>query len=328
MMSSRKCIWSHGRDHPCGFGLTALPCSLLHRTQPFDRSDIRTANEFAGSQVGSQPRQTCGDARRRPATVAPGQCPGARCPAPRGEGPGPLRIEGVRGSNPLSSTSFCRSEAYKVPAASLAWVTMGSQSRVFQHRRPDLRAIPGCLPLRAEDATAAARNRSHQAGSGPSRWASSRHTRRAGTPARSAAARMQATANNACRLKSSACHQATTSSGHAGLPATRPLRPGQPTGAGASHGHGTSTREGTAPGSRQGHRIGPAGRTPAERTGAQAKEDLARERAVARMQRRQLAHKAEDAGIPGQPAQQNPAGGDPVPGARAASWQAYPDRRP
>jgi hypothetical protein len=79
---------------PAGSG-TALPCSLLHRTQPFDRSNIRTANEFAGSQVGSQPQQTCGDARRRPATVAPGQCPSARCPATRGDGPGPLRIEGA-----------------------------------------------------------------------------------------------------------------------------------------------------------------------------------------------------------------------------------------
>jgi hypothetical protein len=53
---------------------------------------------------------------------------------------------------------------------------MGSQSRIFQHRRPDSRAIPGCLPLRAEGATAPATNRRHQAGSGPSRWASSRHT--------------------------------------------------------------------------------------------------------------------------------------------------------
>ena len=98
---------------------------------------------------------------------------------------------------------------------------MGSQSRIFPgRRRPDSRAIPGCLPLRAEGATAPATNRRHQVDSGPSSWASSRHT------------------------------QATTSSrsGRAS-PAKRPLRPGQQTGACASRGHGTSTREGTAPAS-------------------------------------------------------------------------------
>jgi hypothetical protein len=68
-------------------------------------SGIRTANEFTGSQVGSQPRQTSGDVQRRSATVAAGQCPGARCLAMPGDGPGLLRIEGVRGSNPISSTS-------------------------------------------------------------------------------------------------------------------------------------------------------------------------------------------------------------------------------
>jgi len=93
MMSSRKCTRSHGHT-PLRVGLTALPCSLLHRTQPFDRSNIRTANEFVGSQVGSQPRQTCGDARRRPATVAAGHYPGERCLDTRGDRPGLLRIEG------------------------------------------------------------------------------------------------------------------------------------------------------------------------------------------------------------------------------------------
>ncbi len=87
---------------------------------------------------------------------------------------------------------------------------------------------------------------------------------------------------------------------------------GQRTAAYASRGHETSTPEGTTPVSRRGHQVDQAGPTPAERAGAQVKEDLAREGIAAKMQRRQLARKVNDAGIPGQPAEQDPAGVDRV----------------
>ena len=56
------------------------------------RSDVSTANEFAGSQVGSQPRQTRGDIQRCSATVIAGQCPSTPCLATLDDHPGLLRI--------------------------------------------------------------------------------------------------------------------------------------------------------------------------------------------------------------------------------------------
>jgi hypothetical protein len=136
---------------------------------------------------------------------------------------------------------------------------------------------------------------------------------------------MQTTANNAYRLKSSACHRATTSSRSRRAP-PRSARCRQDSKLELVPLTATERAPGKEPLPHPARATGSARlAAPQPSAGAQAKEDLARERAVARMQERQLAHKAGDAGIAGQPGEQNPAGGDPVPGVRAASWQACPD---
>ena len=134
-------------------------------------------------------------------------------------------------------------------------------------RRPDSRAIPGCLPLRAEGATAPAMNRRHQVeqraialGEFPAYPGNYIQQVRPGFP-REAPATAR-TANWSLRLSRS-----------------RNEHP-----------------EGTAPASPLRPPDRPGWPHTSQRTGAQAKEDPARERAVARMQGRQLAHKAEDAG--------------------------------
>jgi hypothetical protein len=127
---------------------------------------------------------------------------------------------------------------------------MGANRGSFGRRRPDVHAIPGCLPLRAEGATALAKNRLHQVDSGPARWASSRHTRRAGTRS----VRGGADVGNRCEQRVPPEVVSLPPGNYIqqvrpGSPAKRPLRPGQQTEACASRGHGTNTREETAPAS-------------------------------------------------------------------------------
>jgi hypothetical protein len=91
-----------------------------------DCSNTRTANEFGGSQVGSQPRQGCGDAGRRPATVFAGQYPSARCLA-------------TSGDRPASFAS--RGSGVQIPSAPLGNVGQ-------DHHGPDLFAFEDHLSLR------------------------------------------------------------------------------------------------------------------------------------------------------------------------------------
>src|SRR5271166_3924165 len=100
--------------------------------------------------------------------------------------------------------------------------------------------------------------------------------------------------------------------GQAQRPRAAPPLLGQRTGTCGSPGHGTRTRAGTAPAfpprtpDRPGWpRTSPAGQRPG---GGRPY----RERVVAGMQGRQLAHNPEDVGVAGQPVEQNPGGGERV----------------
>ena len=66
--------------------------------------DVSDANEFPGSQVGSQRRQAPGHVRPHRARIAAGERLACRRLAPSGDGSGLYGMQKVRGSNPLSST--------------------------------------------------------------------------------------------------------------------------------------------------------------------------------------------------------------------------------
>ena len=70
----------------------------------FDYSDVSAANEFHGSQVGSQRRQVPIDVRPHWARIAAGDRPARRRLAPSCDSRGLYGMQEVRGSNPLSST--------------------------------------------------------------------------------------------------------------------------------------------------------------------------------------------------------------------------------
>jgi hypothetical protein len=67
---------------------------------------VSIANEFTGSQVGSQCRQAPGDIRPHRAKVLAAKRHAGRLLALSGDGPGLYGMQEVRGSNPLSSTQF------------------------------------------------------------------------------------------------------------------------------------------------------------------------------------------------------------------------------
>jgi hypothetical protein len=117
---------------------------------------------------------------------------------------------------------------------------------------------------------------------------------------------MQATAAYmACCQKSSACHQATSSSRpRLGPRRGQPPQPGPRTAAWSSACRGNRTRAGTARAVPLGQRPGLAGPAPLKRVGGQAEEHLAGERAVSRVQGRQLAQHLENAGITGEAVEQ------------------------
>src|SRR5712671_3687174 len=69
-------------------------------------SNVSAANGIAGGQVGSQQRQTQGDAAPRRARVATGQWHARRRLAPPGDRLSPHGMQEARGSSPLSSTRY------------------------------------------------------------------------------------------------------------------------------------------------------------------------------------------------------------------------------
>jgi hypothetical protein len=160
---------------------------------------------------------------------------------------------------------------------------------------------------------------------GPVRRVRFWHTWCAGTPARSAAMRMQAAAANvACCQKSPVCHEASSSRRSGSAPRAALPPPALRTAACASPGRATRTRAGTArvslPGPRGSPgwpRTSPARRRPAggrPRPGRCCCADAGG----------QLARDLEDGGIAGQPVKQDPGGGNRVFGMLAAWWSAYP----
>jgi hypothetical protein len=68
--------------------------------------DVSAANEFPGSQVGSQRRQAPGNARPHRARITAGERLACRHPAPSSGSRGLYGMQKVRGSNPLSSTMW------------------------------------------------------------------------------------------------------------------------------------------------------------------------------------------------------------------------------
>ena len=154
------------------------------------------------------------------------------------------------------------------------------------------------------------------------------HACRTGTPARLAAARMQATAaNSAYCHKSSVCHQATSSSRSGSVPPGGLLRPARRTGASCFAGRGRFARAGTAravPPTAAGQpgwpRTSPArprrrGGTPRRGTCCPAGAAAQARSPARRCQRRGRARRA------------GPDGRSCCPREWAASWQAYHDGR-
>ena len=159
------------------------------------------------------------------------------------------------------------------------------------------------------------------AGGWPGRWARSWRAWPTGTPARLAAARMQATAaNRAYCQKSSVCQQATSSSRSGSVPAWRAAAASAGSGSSCFPGRGRCTREGAA-------RVvppGAAGRPGWPRTSSARPRRGAgtprRGRCYPAGAGRKLAHQPGDVSVAGEPAGQDTAGGHgvlgvgPVPG--------------
>jgi hypothetical protein len=77
----------------------------------------------------------------------------------------------------------------------------------------------------------------------------------------------------------------------------------------------------------QSQRVSAISTAPVKRVGGEAKEDLAGEGVVSRMQRRERAQQLEDVCVACQPVEQDLAGGSRVLRVGPFSWQAYPDGR-
>ena len=166
-----------------------------------------------------------------------------------------------------------------------------------------------CDPDGGDQATVSAVSRSGGYGTGrPGLWARSWHVWRTGASARLAAARMYATAaNRAYCQKSSACHQATSSSRSGSVPPGGLLRPARP-GAWCSACRGTCTRARTVrvvPPTVAGQPGWPCTSSACPRRGGGTPR---REGVVPRVQRRKLAHQLEDVSVAGQLVEQGLAG--------------------